>query len=146
VVSVGLVGIAVLLAVVIGFEGAPALGVAYLMGCAVAPLAIVYAFCAKCPCQDHCAHVVFGKLAGALTKRRKGVYTSVELAVVLLALLFLVGMPHVWLWQYPRLLAAFWGLNLIAVAQIRSFVCPACDHAGCPLVGDGRSARAKSTN
>jgi hypothetical protein len=133
IVSIGLVGTSVLVAVVTVFQASALLGVVYLIGCAVAPLGIVYAFCAKCPCRRHCAHVVFGKLAVALTNRQAGPYTVAELAIVVLALLWLLGLPQVWLWRTPVWLIVFWVLNAVAVLQIRLAVCPACENARCPL-------------
>ncbi|MGD8626856.1 MAG: hypothetical protein PVJ34_20135 [Anaerolineae bacterium] len=132
-VSITLVAIAILVAVVTVFQVSPLLGVVYVIGCALAPLGIVYAFCAKCPCRTHCAHVLFGKLAVAFTNRRPGPYTPAEIAVVGLGLLWLLGLPQVWLWRTPLWFALFWLLNAVAVAQIRLAVCPACDNVHCPL-------------
>ncbi len=131
--SIGLVLVAVVIAAVTGFQSSPVLGLVYLLGCAVAPLGIVYAYCAKCPCRTHCAHVIFGKLAVAFTKRQPGPYTKTEIVVVLVALLWLLGLPQVWLWQYPVLLVLFWLLNVIAVLQIRLVVCRSCENVYCPM-------------
>lgn len=133
VVSIGLVGLSILVAVVTVFQVSPVLGIIYLVGCAVAPLGIVSAYCAKCPCRTRCAHVIFGKLALALTKRQPGPYTPAEIAVVGLALLWLLGLPQVWLWRTPLWVVVFWMLNAVAVVQIRLAVCPACDNVNCPL-------------
>jgi hypothetical protein len=133
VVSIGLVGIGILIAVVTVFQALPVLGVAYLIGCAIAPVGIVYAFCAKCPCRECCAHVIFGKLALALTNRQPGPYRPAEIAVVGLALLWLLGLPQVWLWRTPFWFVVFWLLNAVAVVQIRLAVCPGCDNVRCPL-------------
>ena len=133
VVSIALVGIAILVAAATAFQASPLLGVVYLAGCAVAPLGIVYAFCAKCPCRTRCGHVVFGKLAVALTSRRPGPYTPAEIAVVGLGLLWLLGLPQAWLWRTPVWFAAFWVLHAVAVVEIRFAVCPVCDNLGCPL-------------
>jgi hypothetical protein len=131
--SIGLVAITILVAAVTVFQASAVLGVVYLAGCAVAPLGIVYAFCARCACRRHCAHVVFGKLAVALTKRLPGPYTPAEMAVVGLGLLWLLGLPQVWLWRTPVWFVFFWVLNAVAVVQIRLGVCPACDNLHCPL-------------
>lgn len=133
VVSIGLMGIAILLAVVTVFQKSPMLGIVYLVGCVVGPLGIVYVFCAKCPCRNHCSHVIFGKLAVALTNRQPGPYTTAEIAVVGLALLWLLGFPQVWLWRAPFWFVVFWILNAVAVVQIRLAVCPACDNIYCPI-------------
>jgi len=141
IVSISLVAISILIAIVTVFQAAPALGLVYLTGCVVAPFGIVYAFCARCSCRAHCAHVVFGKLAVALTHHQPGPYTPAQIAAVGLALLWLLGLPQLWLWQTPLWLALFWLLNAMAVAQIRLAVCPACDNAFCPL----RAARQEGT-
>jgi hypothetical protein len=133
IVSIGLVGITILIAVVTVFQTSPMLGIVYLVGCAIALLGIVYAYCAKCPCRTHCAHVIFGKLAVALTKRQPGPYTPVEIAVVGLALLWLLGLPQTWLWRTPVWLVIFWVLNAVAVVQIRLVVCPVCNNVHCPM-------------
>jgi hypothetical protein len=131
--SIGLVGVSIVIAAVVIFQGSWLLGIAYLAGCGLGLLAIVYAFCAKCPCRGQCAHVVFGKLALALTDRRPGPYTRAELAAVVLGLLWLLGLPQPWLWTRPGLAVAFWLLNAVAVLQIRLAVCPGCANAHCPL-------------
>jgi hypothetical protein len=101
---------------------------------------IVYAFCAKCPCRGHCAHVIFGKLATALTNRRPGPYSPSEVAVVAVALLWLLGLPQAWLWRYPTWLIVFWVLNAMAVLQIRLAVCRSCENVHCPIKVGGRKS------
>jgi hypothetical protein len=137
VVSIGLVGLAILIAAVIMFQVSAALGIVYVAGCGVAALGIVYAYCAKCPCRTHCAHVVFGKLALALTNRQPGPYSRGEIAVVVVALVWLLGLPQIWLWRSPGWFAAFWGLNAVAVLLIRLAVCRGCDNVYCPLKAGG---------
>lgn len=137
VMSIGLVGVSVGLAAVVMFQVSVALGVVYLIGCAVAPLAIVYAYCAKCPCRSHCAHVIFGKLAVALTNRQPGPYSRGEVAVVVVTLLWLLGLPQIWLWRWLGLFVAFWLLNAVAVLQIRLVVCRSCENVFCPMRAGG---------
>jgi hypothetical protein len=139
--SIGLVGIAIVIAAVVMFQASWMLGALYLVGCLIAPLGIVYAFCAKCPCRGHCAHVVFGKLAIALTNRQPGPYSRGEVAVVAVALVWLLGLPQAWLWRYPTWLIVFWVLNAIAVLQIRLAVCRSCENVHCPMKVDGRSVK-----
>ena len=133
IVSIGLVGLAVIIAVLTGFQVSLGLGVVYLAGCVIAPLGIVYAFCAKCACRHGCAHIVFGKLAMALTKRQEGPYAKAEVAVVVVLLLWLLGFPQIWLWRTPVWLVLFSLLNAIAVLEIRATVCPACENVHCPM-------------
>lgn len=131
--SISLVGLAILVAIVVGLQTIPALALVYMAGCAAALFGIVYAFCAGCPCRTHCAHVILGKLALVLTNRQPGAYRPAEMVAVGLGLLWLLGLPQLWLWQMPLWLAVFWMLNAVAVTQIRLAVCPACDNAYCPL-------------
>jgi len=44
---------------------------------ALAPQVILRAYCAKCPCQAHCAHIFPGKAALAFS-RTPGPYTLLE--------------------------------------------------------------------
>ena len=131
--SLGLGGVAALLAAAALFSLSWLASAIYLAGCLLAMAGVVYAFCARCPCRATCPHVILGKLALAFTDRQPGPYSRGELAVVVLGLLWIVGLPHAWLWRWPLLLAAFWALNAVAVLQIRARVCPACDNAHCPL-------------
>ena len=133
VVSIGLLGFAIITAVATGLQVSPGLGAVYLIGCLIAPLGIVYAFCAKCACRHCCAHIIFGKLAVALTKRQEEPYTTTEVAVVVVALLWLLGLPQIWLWRTPVWLVLFWVLNAIAVTEIRAVVCPTCENVLCPM-------------
>jgi hypothetical protein len=133
VVSIGLVGLAIIIALVSGFQVAPVLGVAYLAGCVIAPLGIVWAFCAKCARRHCCAHIIFGKLAVAFTNRQAGPYSTVEVAVVVAALLWLLGLPQAWLWRTPVWLVLFWVLNTIAVLEVPAAVCRACENVHCPM-------------
>lgn len=130
--SLGLVLATIILAAVVMFQVSWALGVVYLVICVVASLAILYAYCAKCPCRIHCGHVFPGKTAMVFKNRPPGPYTTVELAITGLALLLLIGLPQAWLFQYTGPFIAFWVMTAIAVIQIRTVVCRACDNIHCP--------------
>jgi hypothetical protein len=130
--SLGFVGIATLIAAVAMFQVSLLLGGAYLLICGIAPLVILYAFCAKCPCQAHCGHVLPGRAVKIFKQRPAGPYTAGEVTMTGMTLLLLVGLPQFWLWRSPWLLAAFWGLHAVAAVQIRTVVCRACDNVYCP--------------
>ena len=130
--SLVLVAIAIVIAAIAAFRVSWVLGIVYLAICAAASLTIVYVYCAKCPCKEHCAHVLPGKAAMAFD-RQPGPYTATEIAALGLMGLLLVGPPQFWLWQYTGLFIAFWVLFAIAAIQARTFVCPACDNTHCPL-------------
>lgn len=130
--SLGFAAAAVVVAAVALFRTAWMLGVVYLAICAAASGAIVYAYCAKCPCKARCGHVFPGK-AAMIFDRQPGPYTATELTVLLLALLALIGLPQFWLWRYTGLFVAHWLLNVVALVQVRAVVCRSCDNVYCPL-------------
>ena len=130
--SIGLILLAVAIALALAFQTSWLLGAGYLAAGLLSLVAIVYAFCAKCPCQAHCGHVLPGKLAARFTSRRPGPYTRVELAAVVVAGILLLGLPQLWLWPHTWLFVAFWLLIALALIQIRAYVCRACDNRYCP--------------
>lgn len=130
--SIGLVAVAVVIAALTMFRTSLVLGIVYLAVCIAAPCAILYAYCAKCPCKAHCGHVFLGKIAMAFDRKPEP-YTTTEMTVLALAFLLLLGLPQFWLWRYIELFIAFWVLNTIAFVQIRIVVCRACENVYCPL-------------
>jgi hypothetical protein len=130
--SLALVGIATAIAAVAMFQSSVWMGIGYLLICGISPLIMLYAYCAKCPCQAYCGHVFPGR-AAKLFKRRPGPYTTTETIALGIALLLLVGSPQWALWKNTGLLIAFWGLYGIAIIQIRSVICRACNNVYCPL-------------
>jgi hypothetical protein len=130
--SIGFAAVAIAIAAAAMFRTSWVLGVVYLAVCAVSSGGIVYAYCAKCPCKTHCAHILPGKAAMAFD-RQPGPYTATEIAVLVLALLLLVGLPQFWLWRYIGMFIVYWVLNGVAVVQIRLVVCRTCQNVYCPL-------------
>jgi len=130
--SLVLVFAAIVLAAIAMFQVSLALGVVYLVICGTASLAMLYAYCAKCPSRQQCGHVFPGKIAGIFKNRQSGPYTKIDLAVTGLALALLIGMPQFWLYRYFGLFIAFWVMTAIAVIQIHTFVCRACNNTYCP--------------
>ena len=130
--SLALVLAAIVLAAAGMFRTSWALGFVYVAICAAASIAILYAYCAKCTCRRHCGHVFPGKIVMIFKSRPSGPYTAVELMATGLALLLLIGFPQAWLWKYTALLIAFWVMITLAVVQILTFVCRACDNRYCP--------------
>ncbi|MEW5959780.1 MAG: hypothetical protein AB1801_18805 [Chloroflexota bacterium] len=130
--SLGLVGIATILAAIALFQSWWVLGLGYLALAGLAGLGVIYAYCAKCPCKAHCGHVLPGKAAMAFN-RKPGPYTPTELGILVLALLVLIGLPQFWLWPYTGLFVVYWLLNAIAMVQIRGVVCRTCNNVYCPF-------------
>ena len=132
-ISLGLIATDISLAVVIIFEASWVWGIMYLVICLVSSVSILYAFCAKCSCREHCGHVLPGKASGIFKNRLQGPYSPFELIITCLALLLLVGTPQPWLMKNVLVMVFFWMIILIAVIQIRAVVCKACDNVCCPI-------------
>ena len=81
VMSLVLGGVAAVLATIAMFITSPGLGVVYILICAIALMAIIYGYCAKCPCKEHCGHVFPGKLAQLFIRPTRP-YTTVEFGIV----------------------------------------------------------------
>ncbi len=130
--SAGFVAIAIIIAAVAMFQASLTLGVVYLAICALGAGAIIYTYCAKCPCKANCAHVLPGKMA-LIFDRQPGPYTPTEVSVLVLAGLLLVGLPQFWLWRHTGMFIAHWMLIAVALVQVRTVVCRGCDNVYCPL-------------
>jgi hypothetical protein len=131
--SLELIFLAITLAAVAIFMSAWLLGISYLVAGVVGLTGLLYAYCAKCPCRTHCGHVIPGKIVRSIFPHRQpGPYSLIELAVLGLALLLLLGLPQIWLWQFTGLFLAFWLLTAIALIQIRMIICRTCDNIYCP--------------
>jgi hypothetical protein len=125
-------GVAVCLGGAAIFRTSFGIGLCYLLVCPISLGVVLYAYCAKCPCQADCAHVLPGR-AAALFGRRPGPYSTAEIAAMGASLLLLIGVPQFFLWRYPAAWIAFWILLGIALIQIRGAVCRACGNTYCPL-------------
>jgi hypothetical protein len=130
--SLGLMSAAVIVAAVMLFQLWWGWGVAYLVICAAGSTVILYGYCAKCPCRNHCSHLLPGKAAAVFKHRPPGPYTGLEFIATGLSLLLMIGFPQPWLWRYPGFFIAFWAMMIIALIQIRTTVCRACGNAYCP--------------
>ena len=130
--SLGIAGIATVIATVTLFQQSGMLGLGYLAALVVAGGGVIYADCAKCPCRTHCGHILPGKLAVMLTNRKTEPYTPIEFAVIGGLVVILIGLPLLWLWRSPLLLGVFVILNAVAGIQIRTVLCRACDNTYCP--------------
>jgi hypothetical protein len=130
--SLLLIFAAIVLAAIAMFKVSWVLGVVYLIICGIASLAMLYAYCAKCPSRNQCGHFFPGKAAKVFKNRQPGPYTIIELVVTGLTLVLLIGLPQLWLYRYFGLFIAFWIMTVIAVIQIRTVVCRACDNTYCP--------------
>jgi hypothetical protein len=109
-------------------------GLLYLGLTGLASLVVLFAYCAKCDVRDHsCSHVFPGKIANRLPSRKPGPYSLEDICGTGGALAFIVFFPQYWLWQNRAVFVFFWGLIIIAVAQIRWRVCPGCRNQNCVM-------------
>lgn len=136
--SLVLAGIAITLGAVSIYRASPWLALGYGILGALASFAVLFAYCAKCPGREHCAHVLPGRAAG-LFRRKTAPYTAWEYAAMAAGLGVIIFAPQPFLLPYPASLAAFWTLCAIAVIQIRMKVCSACANEHCPLRNTGGS-------
>ena len=104
----------------------------YVLLCVAGAVVIIYAYCAKCPCKACCAHVLPGKVA-ARVSRVPAPYSDAEQAVVVVALLLILGLPQLWIWQRLAAGVGFWGLNGVAILQILGVICTTCPNTYCPI-------------
>lgn len=109
-------------------------GLLYLLLSGLCALTVVYAYCCKCQCRGHCcSHVLPGKLAGMLPKRKQGPYTAADISTVVIALLVIITVPQLWLAKASSLLLAFWLFFAAALFEIIFFVCSTCQNKQCAL-------------
>jgi len=141
VVSIVLAGIAVIIAALALAQIAWKWAVGYVLLGMAGVGAIIYVYCAKCPCKACCAHVLPGKIAERFP-RKPGPYSVAEQAVVVVVLLLILGLPQLWLWRSVAVGVVFWVLNGIALSHILIFVCGACPNTYCP-VGQMRTPGAR---
>jgi hypothetical protein len=132
VVSLGLVGVSVGIALVVIARAAWVWAALYGAVGVASGGAIIYAYCAKCPCKGRCGHVLPG-LAAQRFKRRAGPYTTLDYTIVILGLIGLIALPQIWLWHDLVLFGVFWLVTGIALADILRVVCRACHNTYCPL-------------
>jgi len=141
VMSVTLVGIAIGIALWVLVPGAWGWAAGYVALCGVGMGAILYAYCAKCPCKQCCAHVLPGMIAGRFP-RKPGPYSTAEQVAVVVVLLLILGLPQLWLWRNVTAGFVFWALTAIAAIQILAFICGRCPNIHCP-VGKMRGGEGK---
>lgn len=132
--SLMLITIAVMAALVYLFFTSTTVGSIYLILVLTASLSILYAYCAKCTTRDrHCGHIFPGKLTRWLPQRQSGPYSFVDLLVTAGSLTLIFLFPQYWLLHNQALLFVFWGLTIVALAEILLRVCRDCRNQNCML-------------
>lgn len=108
-------------------------GIFYSIIIIVATGLLLFTFCMKCPCKNHCGHLIPGRIAMHFKTRKTGPYTNTDNIIVSLSLLSLIVFPQLWLWENRGLFLIFWIILIIGIIQIRSVVCRSCENVYCPL-------------
>ena len=132
VISLGMVGVSVGIALVVIARASWTWGALYGAISVASCGAIIYAYCAKCPCNGRCGHVLPG-MAARRVKRPVGPYTTADYTLLVLGLIGLIALPQIWLWRDRALFGVFWLVTGIALADILRVVCRACNNVYCPL-------------
>ena len=130
--TLGLAALAIALAASSAFRLSPILGAVYMGLAALSIPAILLAYCAKCPDRDDCGHVLPGRAASALRKRKTGPYSKPDLAVTAAALFILFALPQAWLWKKPADALVFLAAMVMAAWDVRLWVCKDCGNRHCP--------------
>ena len=99
---------------------------------------IIYSYCTKCAGRFNCAHVILGKLAQLMPKRKAGAYTPADYAGVLIPVIIIIAFPQLWLWKIKWMFVFFWLFTFIAVWEISRFVCTNCKNDRCVLCKNKR--------
>jgi hypothetical protein len=107
-------------------------GVLYILVLVLCSAAIVYSYCAKCPCRRlGCSHSVFGWLAVKFIRRKEGPYTFFDIAVTMISIAAILLIPQLWLIESLPALLLFWVLMALAGLEIVFLVCPDCSNRYC---------------
>ena len=131
-ISLLLIGIAIIIAAYIAASFNLLLMGGYLLFSALSFGVIIFAYCAKCPCKNHCSHFLPGSIAKNIN-RQPGPYSKMELLSLIIALCVLILLPNIWLWQNISALILYWAFVGIAIIEIRKYVCKPCGNTNCPL-------------
>ncbi|MBN1779708.1 hypothetical protein JW948_01155 [bacterium] len=111
----------------------PAWTLFYLALCAIAGIAVTFAFCSKCPVKSACPHVLPGFMTRIMNDRTPGSYTRFELMVTFLSIGIILFFPQVWLIRYPFRFGLFWILAGAGLMLIVKNICRRCRNVYCPF-------------
>jgi hypothetical protein len=132
-VSAAMFGLAVGVGLLAIYIASPEIALVYLALGAVLFVVVLWGFCARCPHRGAgCIRLIPGVLASLLPARKCQPYSPRETAGVVVALLFLLLFPQLWLIASLPLLVLFWALVAAAAVEIRVAVCRGCANIYCP--------------
>ena len=130
--SFTLMSLSYLLAIVIVYNSSVNFALLYILVIFVSSFLIVYSFCTKCACRGKgCAHLLPGKLAGLLPKREQGEYSKLDIVGTIVGIAAIISFPQYWLWQQKIVFVVFWVVQIIAVLEVKCFVCGQCENHIC---------------
>jgi hypothetical protein len=134
VVSMLIITAATLVAVLAARNHSALAGIAYGVLLVVSVPIVLFAYCSKCPLRNTgCRHVVIGPMTRLLPRRQTSPYSFLDYIGVTLPPALLVIAAQPFLLPRPGMLAAYWVLLVIGIAEIRLLVCRDCDNTLCPL-------------
>ena len=96
-------------------------------------LSVIYSYCTKCEARFNCGHVILGKIAKWLPKRKNTNYSFWDYLGVIIPMLIIILYPQVWLWKIKWMFVLFWLLCGISVFVISFYVCTSCKNSKCAL-------------
>ena len=132
IISIFLIGIAILIAAYVAAFLNLLLMLGFLLFSILSVAVVIFSYCAKCPCKNHCPHLLPGLIANNIN-RQPGPYTKLELFGLIIALSILLLMPNIWLWHNLPAFILYWIIVIIAIFEIRKYVCKPCGNINCPL-------------
>jgi hypothetical protein len=142
VLSLFLVFMAMAIAVGTVFPTAPLMAVLYIVIALFGFVLVLVSYCAKCPCRENgCGHVLPGKLAKFLPKRKEGPYSLTDYTFTAIGAAAILLIPQLWLIRNIPALLLFWGCAVVAALISYLLVCPDCPNEYCYLCGNREKAR-----
>lgn len=124
------------IAIAIGavFVKSPLFGTGYLVIVLLCFLNILASYCAKCPCRlTECSHVIPGKLAAFLPKRKEGPYSPFDIVATIISFSAIILIPQLWLFHNIPSLVLFWLFVIIGGFEAVFLTCPDCENKYCFL-------------
>lgn len=137
VVSLFLVFMAIAIALGAVIPTAPLMAALYVVIVLFGFVLVLVSYCAKCPGrQSGCSHVLPGKLAAFLPKRKEGPYSPTDYVFTAIGVAAVLLLPQLWLIRNIPALVLFWGCTAVAAFITVFLVCPDCPNKCCFLCGN----------
>jgi hypothetical protein len=103
----------------------------YLVFLLIGFISVIFSYCTKCAGRFHCGHIIIGKIAQRFPRRKQTQYTKWDYIGVIIPLLIILLFPQPFLFKIKWMFIFFWILTIIAVFQIKLFVCTKCKNSQC---------------